>query len=137
MWDIKSKDKNDIDPVGRPLKHKSADLQACGEATYIDDIPKRKDEVYLAFVLSSKAHAKILSVDTTEALKIEGVIDYIDHKDIGEKNNHFHTVVAHDEILFAKEEVFCVGQVIGVVVANDQVFKNLPYFRTCDSYMKK
>jgi hypothetical protein len=23
------------------------------------------------------------------------------------------------------------------VVANDQVFKNLPYFRTCDSYMKK
>jgi len=29
-----------------------------GEATYIDDIPKRSDELYLAFVLSSRAHAR-------------------------------------------------------------------------------
>ena len=128
MWDIESEGKSDIDALGKPLKHKSAELQACGEATYIDDIPKREDEMYLAFVLSTKAHAKILDVDTKEALKIEGVIDYIDHKDVGEENNHFHTVIAHDEILFAKDEVFCVGQVIGVVVANNQV-SNMCY--TC------
>jgi len=54
MWSILPEGKGDIDPVGKPLKHKSADLQACGEATYIDDIPKREDEVYLAFVLSTR-----------------------------------------------------------------------------------
>ena len=121
MWSILPEGKSDIDPVGKPLKHKSADLQACGEATYIDDIPKREDEVYLAFVLSTRAHAKILSVDATEALKEEGVIDFISHKDVEEEINHFHTVVKHDEILFAKDEVFCVGQTIAVVAAINQV----------------
>jgi xanthine dehydrogenase molybdopterin-binding subunit B len=42
-------------------------------------------------------------------------------QDIPEEKNRFHTVVNHDEILFAVDEVFCVGQVVGVVVATNQV----------------
>ncbi len=115
------KGKSNIDPVGRPLKHKSADFQASGEAAYIDDIAKREDEVYLAFVLSTRAHAKILSIDATEALKEDGVLDFISHLDIDDESNHFYTVEEHDEILFAKDEVFCVGQVIGIVAGENQV----------------
>ena len=117
MWSILPEGKSNIDPVGQPVKHKSADLHVSGEATYIDDIPTREDEVYLAFVLSTRAHAEILSVDATEALQEKGVIDFITYKDIEESKNHFHG----DEILFAKDEVLCVGQTIGAVVAVNQV----------------
>jgi len=54
--------------------------QATGEAVYIDDMPRFEHEVYLALVLSSKAHAKILSIDPTEALKLDGVLDFISAK---------------------------------------------------------
>ena len=58
--------------MGKPLKHKSADKQATGEALYLDDLPAFKNELYLAFVTSQKAHAKILSLDFSEAEKAEG-----------------------------------------------------------------
>ena len=125
MWDIADEGQSSIDPVGKPLKHKSSELQASGEATYIDDIPKRENEVYLAFVLSSRAHAKLLKVDPSEALKESGVLDFISRKDIPAERNHFHTVVDHDEILFAEDEVFCVGQIIGAVVGVTQVISLL------------
>ena len=35
------------------------------------------DELYLAFVFSTKAHANIVSIDTTEALAVPGVKDYV------------------------------------------------------------
>jgi CO/xanthine dehydrogenase Mo-binding subunit len=39
-------------------------------------------ELYLALVTSKKAHAKLLKVDSTEALKMKGVVDFISHKDV-------------------------------------------------------
>ena len=121
MWSIKLDGKSQIDPIGRPIKHKSSELQATGEATYIDDIPKRCDELYLAFVLSSRAHAKIVNVDASEALREAGVVDFLTHKDVPGSSNRFHTVIANDEFLFAEDEVHCVGQIIGAIVAENQV----------------
>lgn len=40
--------------------HLSALKQATGEAVYCDDIPLYENELYLALVTSSKAHARIL-----------------------------------------------------------------------------
>lgn len=48
------------DAVGRPMMHLSALKQATGEAIYCDDVPLYENELYLALVTSSKAHAKIL-----------------------------------------------------------------------------
>jgi xanthine dehydrogenase molybdopterin-binding subunit B len=39
-------------------------------------------------VLSSKPHAKIISIDTSTALSMEGVVAYIDHKDVDGDNDH-------------------------------------------------
>lgn len=46
--------------VGRPMMHLSALKQATGEAVYCDDVPLYENELYLALVTSSKAHANIL-----------------------------------------------------------------------------
>lgn len=48
------------DVVGRPMMHLSALKQATGEAVYCDDVPTYENELYLALITSTKAHAQIL-----------------------------------------------------------------------------
>ena len=63
-----------------------------GEAIYIDDIPRMKNELHIAFVLSSKAHAKLLNIDATHALQSKDVIDFYCAKDIDPINNRYTMV---------------------------------------------
>ena len=44
------------------------------------------DEVYLALVTSTKAHARIINVDTSDAFKVPGFVTYVDHKDVPGQN---------------------------------------------------
>ena len=108
------------DLVGRPLKHRAAELQVSGQAVYVDDLPRVEGELYLGLVLSSRPHAKILSLDVSRALQLEGVVDWVDHNTIGRERNIFGTAIVRDELVFAEETVFCVGMVIGGIVACDQ-----------------
>lgn len=107
------------DSVGRPVQHMSAFKQATGEAIYCDDIPIAEGELYLAFVLSTKAHAKILNIDAQKALEVPGVVAFFCHKDLTPQQNEIGPIF-HDEELFASEKVVSQGQTIGIVVANDQ-----------------
>uniref|UniRef100_A0A8C3NMH1 xanthine dehydrogenase n=1 Tax=Geospiza parvula TaxID=87175 RepID=A0A8C3NMH1_GEOPR len=103
------------DPVGRPVMHQSGIKHATGEAVYIDDLPSVDGELFLAPVTSSRAHAKIVSIDTSEALKGAGVFDVITAHDVPAANE-FH--FSHDpEIIF----VICVGQIVCAVVADSYV----------------
>ncbi|KAI1884851.1 hypothetical protein AGOR_G00214090 [Albula goreensis] len=106
------------DPVGRPLMHRSAISQATGEALYCDDIPKTQGELFLAIVTSTRAHAKIISLDMSKALEQPGVVEVITAKDIPGKK--FRTFSGVDEELLAENEVTCVGQQVCAVVADTQ-----------------
>ncbi|KAE8752582.1 xanthine dehydrogenase 1 [Frankliniella occidentalis] len=107
-------------PVGQPMVHKSAEKQACGEAVYCDDIPKYENELYLGLVLSQRAHARIVSVDPSAALAVEGVHLFLSAKDLpGEKNEW--GAIFHDDEVFASAEVQHVGQIVAAVVAVDQL----------------
>jgi len=64
----------------------------------------RTDELYMALVLSSKAHARLLEVDPCEALKLPGVVDFISHKDVPAYNSYIVTTT-EDEIVFATDLV--------------------------------
>lgn len=103
----------------KPLVHSSAFKQATGEAVYCDDIPRFENELYLGMVLSTKAHAKIISVDATEALNQPGVHAFFSGKDIPDEANKIG-VVFHDEELFVKDTVTSQGQLIGAIIADDQ-----------------
>ncbi|KAK2531938.1 Xdh [Columba guinea] len=105
------------DMVGRPLMHVSAAKQACGEAVYCDDIPHYEKELYLTLVTSTKAHAKILSVDASEAQSVPGFVCFVSAKDVPGSNI---TGIANDETVFAEDVVTCVGHIIGAVVADTQ-----------------
>uniref|UniRef100_A0A8C2TUR4 Xanthine dehydrogenase/oxidase n=1 Tax=Coturnix japonica TaxID=93934 RepID=A0A8C2TUR4_COTJA len=105
------------DTVGRPLVHVSAAKQACGEAVYCDDIPHYENELYLTLVTSTKAHAKILSVDASEAQSVPGFVCFVSAKDVPGSNI---TGIANDETVFAEDVVTCVGHIIGAVIADTQ-----------------
>ncbi|XP_017768324.1 PREDICTED: xanthine dehydrogenase isoform X2 [Nicrophorus vespilloides] len=105
------------DTVGRPIPHLSAYKQAAGEAIYCDDIPYFENELYLAFVYSTKAHANVLSIDPSEALAMTGVAGFISAKDL--KYNQVGPVM-HDEEIFISKTVTSQGQFIGAIVAEDQ-----------------
>ncbi|XP_063285940.1 aldehyde oxidase 1-like [Pelobates fuscus] len=101
------------DPIGRPIVHLSGIKQATGEAVYVDDIPMMDRELFIAFITSTRAHAKILSIDDSEALKVPGVVDMVRAKDVPGKNE-----VDGQGSLFAEDKVECVGQIICAVVAD-------------------
>eukprot|EP01018_Ginkgo_biloba_P010049 Gb_12324 [translate_table: standard] len=76
--------------VDLPVVHLSAKLQVTGEAEYADDTPMPPNGLHAALVLSKKPHAQICFVDDSATKDIPGF----------------------------EEFVTCVGQVIGIVVAD-------------------
>lgn len=107
------------DPIHRPKVHASAFKQATGEAIYCDDIPKHENELYLALVLSTKAHAKIISIDASEALKQPGVHAFFSAKDLSDEQNDIGPFY-HDEILFEKDKVTSYGRLLGAIAGDNQ-----------------
>jgi xanthine dehydrogenase/oxidase len=97
---------NESSALGQPIKHKAADYQVAGTAQYTDDMGRREGELYMGLVLSRRAHARIISVDASPALAMEGVVAYVDHKDV-EGSNQFSIAIVKDELVFAVDEVFC------------------------------
>uniref|UniRef100_A0A182F4M3 Xanthine dehydrogenase n=1 Tax=Anopheles albimanus TaxID=7167 RepID=A0A182F4M3_ANOAL len=119
LFEKVSPDQPATDPIHRSQVHASAYKQATGEAVYCDDIPKFSNELYLAFVYSSKAHAKIVSIDPSEALREPGVHRFFSADDLTEEQNKAGPVF-HDEFVFAKDVVTTQGQILGAIVADNQ-----------------
>ncbi|XP_065100706.1 aldehyde oxidase 5 isoform X1 [Paramisgurnus dabryanus] len=106
------------DPVGRPNVHQAALQQATGEAVYYDDIPSVKGELFVFMVTSTRAHAKIISIDASVALAMPGVVTFISAQDVPGQNRRLW--FNNPEEVFAEEEVICVGQIIGAIVAENR-----------------
>ncbi|XP_067942765.1 xanthine dehydrogenase/oxidase-like [Watersipora subatra] len=115
---VYEEEKDSTGECWQAVPHKSAFLQCTGEAQYIDDLPKYKEELYMALVTSTVAHGKLISIDASEALQYPGVKDFISAKDIPGRNNY--GVNIPDDLVFASEEVTCVGHVIGAILADTQ-----------------
>uniref|UniRef100_A0A8I5Y9M0 Aldehyde oxidase 1 n=1 Tax=Rattus norvegicus TaxID=10116 RepID=A0A8I5Y9M0_RAT len=102
------------DPIGRPIMHLSGIKHATGEAIYCDDMPAVDRELFLTFVTSSRAHAKIVSIDLSEALSLPGVVDIITADHLQD------TTTFGTETLLATDKVHCVGQLVCAVIADSE-----------------
>src|SRR4029078_8263950 len=84
------------------------------------------DTLYVAFVRSVYAHARIKSVDTSEALKSPGVVAVYTGADVAEKVGPVPCASAlpglkvPDHRVLAKDKVYFVGHPIAAVVATDR-----------------
>uniref|UniRef100_A0A453N650 FAD-binding PCMH-type domain-containing protein n=2 Tax=Aegilops tauschii subsp. strangulata TaxID=200361 RepID=A0A453N650_AEGTS len=113
--------------VGQPMVHLSAMLQVTGEAEYVGDTPTPPNTLHAALVLSKEAHARILSIDDSVAKFSPGFAGLFLSKDVPGANNigpirflqkkNIGPII-HDGEVFASDVVTCVGQIIGIVVAD-------------------
>jgi len=101
--------------VGEHIPHDSAYKHVSGEAVYIDDIPLAEGTCHGYILMSEKAHAKILRIDPSKALKLEGVYDFATAADIPGKNEC--GAIFKGEPILADGLVEYVGQPIAVIVA--------------------
>ncbi|KAG5463425.1 MAG: Molybdopterin-binding domain of aldehyde dehydrogenase-domain-containing protein, partial [Olpidium bornovanus] len=104
--------------LGKAIPHVAALKQTCGQAQYTDDTPKLAGELYAGLVMSTKPHAKIISVDFSAVLEIPGVHDYVCAKDVPGDNVW---APGRDEEGFATTTVYYHGHVIGAILADDQL----------------
>lgn len=110
----------EFSPIGKPSAKTQSELQASGEAVYVDDIPAPADCLHAAFVLSEKALAKLRKVDVQPGLQTPGTVAYISAADIPAKGKNIGVSLGalSRQALFATDLVECVGHLIGVMVAD-------------------
>jgi aerobic carbon-monoxide dehydrogenase large subunit len=110
--------------VGQRVKRTEDPRLIKGLAHYVDDI-RLPDTLHVAFVRSVYAHARINSIDASEALKAPGVVAVYTGKDVAEKIGPVPCASALPDLkvpdyrVLAKDKVIFVGQPIAAVVASD------------------
>jgi xanthine dehydrogenase large subunit len=100
-------------PIGVSQEHESANRQVSGSARYVDDIPVPYNVAHAAVGLSNVAKGIIKSIDLSEVLKSDGVIDVITIKDVPGHTDiapvfDGDPVLADDNILFHGQPIFAV-----------------------------
>src|SRR3989441_1564443 len=111
--------------VGQRVKRTEDPRLIKGLAHYVDDI-KLPDTLYVSFVRSVYAHARISSIDVAEALRAPGVVAVYTGKDVSDKIGPVPCASALPDLkvpdyrVLAKDKVFFVGHPIAAVVATDR-----------------
>lgn len=104
---------------GSSAHHESAAAQVAGTATYIDDMAEARGTLYAAPILSPLAHGTLRGVSGTAALALAGVRGLVLAADI--PGDAMLAAFAGDEPVFAQGKVQHVGQVVGLVVADNMM----------------
>jgi 4-hydroxybenzoyl-CoA reductase alpha subunit len=88
-----------------------------GKALYTDDL-KRPDLLYGAILQSPLAHARILNIDTSRALRLPGVKGVVTYREAG-TTPYGVSPARYDETIFCHDKVRYVGDEIAAVAAVD------------------
>jgi xanthine dehydrogenase molybdopterin binding subunit len=99
------------------MKHDSAIKHVTGQSIYVNDIEANRQLVGRV-VYSPVAHARISLIDTKSALKLNGVVAILTHKEIPGENQM--GPVIHDEPCLAEDEVTFIGQAIALIAAETE-----------------
>ncbi len=91
-----------------------------GRSNFVDDFPTMEGTLEGYVFYSEKAHATILSIDYSNALKCVGIIDILTVKDIPGQNQIGGII--QDEKLFADDVVEFIGEPIALIVAESKDF---------------
>ena len=96
-----------------------------GQAQYVDDLPDLPFTAYGSTLLSPYSHARILSIDASEAERSPGVLAVLDREHLDGQNPrlklapHEHFKLTDDQDFIAINKVRFDGDLVAVVVADD------------------
>ena len=119
--------------VGEPVRRVEDPRLVTGNGRYLDDLGH--DALEAAFVRSPHAHARVLDVDVTDALDVDGLVGIYTYEDlVADQEDHgtrvaealplliLHPTLTHGRTQYAlaNGEVNYVGEAIVMVVARDR-----------------
>ncbi|HWF78954.1 MAG TPA: aerobic carbon-monoxide dehydrogenase large subunit [Streptosporangiaceae bacterium] len=111
---------------GEPIARVEDDRLLRGEGAYLDDLGH--DALAVAFVRSPHAHARILDIDVSGALDVDGVLAIYTYEDLpGRLAEPLPLLIPHPALThgrtgypLAADEVNYVGEPVAMVVATDR-----------------
>ena len=104
--------------IGHNVRRLDAPSKVTGRLKYAADM-KLPDMLQMQVLRSPHAHARILSIDTSEAEAMEGVACVITADDVPGKDGF--GVFVHDQPIMARGKVRHVGEAVAAVAAEDLV----------------
>jgi len=107
--------------MGHRMKRKEDPRFIRGKGNYVDDV-KLPGMLHMDIVRSPHAHAKILKIDASEALKIPGVLAVITGEDLKKAGNlHWMpTLMSDTQMVLPIEKVVYQAQEVCAVIATDR-----------------
>ncbi len=112
--------------IGKSIPRPNAKKLVEGRGQYVDDIVLPR-MAHVAFLRSPHAHARIVSIDASEALKVPGVIKVFTGKDLAPHCEPWVAVLAHlkgmksaPQLPLPLERATWVGEAVVAVVARDR-----------------
>jgi CO/xanthine dehydrogenase Mo-binding subunit len=96
-----------------------------GQAQYVEDLPDLPNTAHGATLVSPYSHARILSIDSSQSLKMPGVLGIVDRDHLDGANPrlklapHEHLKITDDQDFVVINKVRFDGDLVAVVVAED------------------
>ena len=108
--------------LGQPIERVEDDILLMGKAQFSDHLPTRAGTQHAAILRSPHAHAKIISIDTSKAEKIPGVVTVMTGDDVKEMSEAFLIVLRQpiNQWALAVDKVRYVGEPLAMVVARNR-----------------
>jgi CO/xanthine dehydrogenase Mo-binding subunit len=111
---------------GAPVARREDPRLVTGNGRFLDDLGH--DALAAAFVRSPHAHARIVDIDVTDALEVDGLVGIWTHEDLpGRVGEPLPLLIPHPTLThgrtayaLAKDEVNHVGEPIVLVIARDR-----------------
>ena len=119
MSDVNKNDAKNFAVVNHSVPRTDGVAKVTGSATYASDITLER-MAWAKLLRSPFAHAKILSIDVSEAKRQPGVIDVLTANDLGALHPYYgHAVKDHP--LLAIGKVRFVGEPVAAVIGEDEL----------------
>ncbi|TVU39649.1 hypothetical protein EJB05_13080 [Eragrostis curvula] len=113
-------------PIGEPIKKYGVEIQASGEAVYVDDIPAPKNCLYGEFIYSTQPLAYVKNIKFKSSLASQKIVAVVSGKDIPSGGENIgSTFMFGDEPLFGYPIAEYAGQALGVVIAETQRYADM------------
>ncbi|WP_457551680.1 xanthine dehydrogenase family protein molybdopterin-binding subunit [Desulfobacula sp.] len=139
--------KNEYETIGKSIQRFDAEDKLKGKSLFCADIRLETPPLCLKALRSKHHHAVIEKIDTTAALKIEGVVQIFTAKDIPGKN--LIGIINKDQPLLAEDKVRSKADPVALVAAENEaaaqraldaitvVYKELPAVFDPEEALKK
>ncbi len=108
--------------VGAPVPRKEDPALLAGEGRFIDDLSPYPNLHHAAILRSPYAHARIVSIDTSAALAIDGVVGVVTGADVAAACTPFAVGIESHPVFYpcAVTRARYAGEPVAVVVARDR-----------------